>query len=565
MFFSLFSKPKVKVNAGKTNPVVLVILDGWGIAPASDGNAITLANPDNYNNLLANYPHSELLASGESVGLPANEVGNTEVGHLNIGAGRVILQDLPKINKAIQDGSFFENRAFYHAGFHAQKNNSKIHIMGLVSTGKVHSSIDHLYALLEFFQKTNNTRPIYIHLFTDGRDAPPQEGINVVTKLEDYLNKTKSAQIATISGRYYAMDRDKRWDRTKKTYEAMVKAIGPTATSASEALKASYAAGITDEFIVPTIINKNGLVENNDAAVFFNFRIDRPRQLTMSFVIKDFTKSNLTWEFDPYAVDYEHKHEGDKEVVLDKEPFARGGVLSNLYFVTMTQYQKNIPVNDIGFPPEIVSDCLSVILSKNNIEQMHMAESEKERFVTYYFDGLREEKQEGEDVAIVPSPHVPTYDKKPEMSVYSLTEEFKKVLNKDMYKFIVMNIANADMVGHTGNIQATIKAIKAVDACLKEIAESVMVCNGTLLITADHGNAEQKLRYDSSSFFFTSDKGKMSTDHTTNPVPFIAVSKNLFRSNKQIPKGILADISPTILKLLGLEIPPVMTGKNLLS
>jgi len=564
MIFNLFPKPQVKVKSGKLNPVVLLVLDGWGIAPDSPGNAISLANPLNYNSYLANYPHAELLASGESVGLPAGEVGNTEVGHLNLGAGRIILQDLPRINKAIEEGSFFENTAFYHAAFHANKNNSKLHLMGLLSSGNVHSSSKHLYALLEFLKKTN-TKNVYLHLFTDGRDAPPQEAESIFQKLEEYLKVNGIGQIATVAGRYYAMDRDKRWDRTEKAYNAMVKGEGDQAESAVAAIHQSYTKGITDEFIVPTVVNKNGLIGNNDAVIFFNYRIDRPRQLTSVFVVKDFQKSNLSWEFDPYTVKYDQKHTKDNEKVLDKDPFARGIPLQNLFFVTMTEYQKSLPVSDIAYPPEEVADCLSVVLSRNSVEQMHMSESEKERFVTYYFDGLREERAPLENTLIVPSPKVATYDKKPEMSVRELAEEFKNILNQDKYKFIVMNIANPDMVAHTGKIEPTIRAIKAVDLALKEIVDGVLACNGTILVTADHGNAEELITYPTNAYFFTSNSGTPNTDHSTNPVPILIINKSLQKSNKQIPNGILADIAPTILTLLGIQIPPVMSGQNLLS
>ncbi|CAN5323300.1 2,3-bisphosphoglycerate-independent phosphoglycerate mutase [soil metagenome] len=563
MFLNLFSKPKVKVHGGKINPTVLLVLDGWGIAPPSEGNAIALAKPKNYNEFLANYPHAELLAAGESVGLPANEVGNTEVGHLNMGAGRVILQDLKRIDKSIEDGSFFENKSFYRALFHAQKNKSKLHLVGLLSSGQVHSSAKHLYALLEFL-KRNNAQNVFLHLFTDGRDAPPEEAASVFEKLESYLKANKIGQVATVGGRYYGMDRDKRWERTQKAYDAMVKGIGPVALTSVEAIKQNYAKKITDEFIEPTVISKNGLISNNDAVIFFNYRIDRPRQITMSIVVKDFEGTNISWEFDPYSVKYEKKHEENTANIITKEPFPRGNPPLNLYSVTMTQYQKNLPVNEVAFPPEEVIDCLTEVLSKKQIAQMHMSESEKERFVTYYFDGLREERMAGEDVKIIPSPHVPTYDKRPQMSVAELAEEFKKVLNEDKYNFIIMNIANPDMVAHSGKIPETIKAIGAVDLALGEIVGGVLTCNGTILITGDHGNAEEMITYPSSSYFFTSKAGTMNTDHSSNPVPIIIINNSLKNSNKPIPNGKLADIAPTILKLMGIEIPPVMTGKNLL-
>lgn len=565
MIFDLFKKPKIVVHAGKIRPVVLVVLDGWGIAPPGSGNAITLANPQNFNFYWDNYPHSQLLAAGEAVGLPAEEVGNTEVGHLSMGAGRVILQSLRRIDRAIEDGSFFENKAFYHALFHSQKSNSKLHLIGLVSSGHVHASAQHLYALLDFLRRNKATN-VYLHVFTDGRDALPKDGINVIRKLEQYLESNNIGKIATISGRYWAMDRDRRWDRIQKTYEAMVKGDGPTYQNVTEAINASYGNNVTDEFIVPSVIDKNGLIGNNDAVIFFNYRIDRPRELTMSLVVKDFKSSNISWEFDPFATKYERKRGALTDTnFITTEPFSRGNIPSNLYFVTMTQYQANLPISEVAFPPEEIVDCLPIVLSKNGLMQMHMAESEKERFVTYYFDGLREDRQTGEEVVIVPSPRVATYDKKPEMSVKELAEEFKRVLNQDKYQFILINIANPDMVAHSGNLQATLKAIGHVDNALKEIVEGVLSCDGTVLITGDHGNAEEMVTYSSSSFFFTSSQGKMNTNHSSNPVPLIVVNKAFNKTNKKLGNGGLSDIAPTILSLIGIEIPPVMTGKNLIS
>ncbi len=563
MLFNLFKKPKIRVNPGKVQPVVLLVLDGWGIAAPSPGNAIALANPINFNQYLVDYPHSDLLASGESVGLPADEVGNTEVGHLSMGSGRIILQSLRRIDKAIEDGSFFENKSFYRALFHSQKNSSRLHIMGLLSSGHVHSSVDHLHALLEFL-KRNNAKNVYLHVFTDGRDADPKDGLAEITKLDEYLKLNNIGKIATVSGRYYAMDRDKRWDRTEKAYRAIVRAEGPNFVTAEEAIKNSYTNNITDEFILPSVIDKNGTVGDNDAVIFFNYRIDRPRQLTMAFVIRDFTAANISWEFDPYAVKYEKKHDLNESNNTSEKPFPRGVLPVNLYFVTMTQYQTNLPVSEVAYPPQEVIDCLAVVLAKRGILQMHMAESEKERFVTYYFDGLREQRQTGEDTLIVQSPKVATYDKKPEMSVFELTEEFKKVLNEDKFKFIVMNIANSDMVAHSGNLGATVKAIKSIDIALKDIVESVLICNGTLLITGDHGNSEEMITYPSSSYFFTSGEGRINTNHSSNPVPLIVINKTFYKSDKKVANGMLADVAPTILKIMGIEIPPVMTGKNLL-
>ncbi len=565
---NLFPKPEVRLSPGNIKPVVLLILDGWGLAPDSTGNAIAHAKKPNMDSINATYPHGELVASGESVGLPANEVGNTEVGHLNLGAGRIILQDLKRISKAIKDGDFFENKALRDAAEHAKKNNSKFHIIGLASTGNVHSSMEHFWALLDFCRRQQLTQ-VYLHLFTDGRDAAPKEGIEVIKQIEEYTKTNGIGKIATIGGRYFGMDRDRRWDRVEKAYKAMVQGIGPTAKSGVEAMNASYAAEKTDEFVEPTVIvdqagKPTAMIGNNDAAVFFNYRIDRPRELTMAMTVADFTKANISWEFDPYAVKYGQKHANEKAEVQASEPFKRGVIPQNLFFVTMTQYQRNIPASAIAFPPQVIDFGLTQVIAQASLKQMHMSESEKERFVTYYFDGLKEDKVPGEDVLIVPSPRVPTYDKKPQMSVLDLAYEFKKVLAKDTYSFVVMNFANADMVGHTGNIKAATKAVEYVDKAVGEVVKAVLAVDGTLLITADHGNAEEMITFANANFFFTTDKGSANTDHSNNPVPIIIVKKGFENQVKTISKGISGDVAPTILALMGLPIPPAMTGKNLL-
>src|SRR4030043_2305144 len=395
MIFNLFQKPKIQVRAGKLNPTVLIILDGWGIAPPSAGNAITQAKIPNFNKYMSTYPHGQLLASGESVGLPANEVGNTEVGHLNMGTGRVILQDLKRINLAIEKGYIYDNSALLKASSHVKKYKSRLHIMGLVSSGSVHSSINHLYGLLQFCKKEEIPH-VFIHMFTDGRDAPPNSSIEIAEKLEMYLETSRIARIASVSGRYYAMDRDRRWSRTEKTYKAMVMGQGVTANSTIEAIKTAYGKGETDEFIEPTVIigpeGKPEVIEDNDAAVFFNYRVDRPRQLTMAFVMPDFEKlKTFDFGYDPET----SKVEGEVKI---SETFIRQKVPKNLFFVTMTEYQKNLPVSAVAFGPEQVNDPIGRMLSEAGIRQLRMAESEKERFVTYYFNGLKEEPFQGEDV-----------------------------------------------------------------------------------------------------------------------------------------------------------------------
>jgi 2,3-bisphosphoglycerate-independent phosphoglycerate mutase len=565
-----FRRPEIKLSVGKTRPVVLLILDGWGIAPPSPGNAISLAKTPNMTKLQSMFPHGELVASGESVGLPANEVGNTEVGHLNLGAGRIVLQDLKRISKAIKDGDFFLNKAFRDAAEHVVKNNSKMHVIGLVSSGEVHSSLDHFYGVLDFC-KRSGIKNVYLHLFTDGRDAPPKEGIEIIKNIENYLKAGNPGVIATVMGRYYGMDRDRRWDRIQLAYEAIVRGKGKTALNAEDALKASYLAGKTDEFIEPTVLlNPQGLpiatVGDNDAAIFFNFRIDRPRELSMAMTVPDFTQANISWEFDPYATKYGQTHvsANDNAHVQAKEPFARGRLPSNLFFVTMTRYQKNLPVSAVAFPPETIEKSLPQILAEQNIPQMHMAESEKERFVTYYFDGQKEEKFPLEDTLIVPSPKVPTYDKKPEMSVANLSYEVQKVLAEDKYRFFVINFANVDMVAHTGQIQPTIKAIEHVDKAVGEILNAVLQVDGTLVITADHGNGEELLTYPQGSYFFTTSKGAVNTDHSNFPVPIIFANRQTAGKVKIITGGILADVAPTILAIMGIAKPEEMTGKNLL-
>lgn len=549
------------VKKSKIQPVVLLVLDGFGAAPPSEGNAIHLAQTPNYDKYLSFYPHTELIASGESVGLPANEVGNTEVGHLTMGAGRVILQDLKRINTAIETGAFFDNKAFLQAVGHVRSNNSNLHLMGLVGTGSVHASLEHLYSLIKFCKK-ENVQNVFLHLFTDGRDSPPQKGIELVKDIESKLKEYKIGQIASVSGRYYAMDRDRRWQRTEKVYKAIVLGHGEQFASAQEAVQASYQSGNTDEFVPPSVIIKDNMpvatVNDNDACIFFNFRVDRPRQLTMAFVVENF--ENLR------SFDFGYDPEISKEVgeVKIEATFERGKVPQNLFFVTMTEYAEKIPVNAIAFGPETVKNPFVMVLSNSGLFQMHMAESEKERFVTYYFDGLRETPPRGEEVKIVSSPKVATYDKKPEMSLPDLVNEFKKQLSKDTYHFFVLNFANPDMVAHTGNVKATIKAIEYVDKWMAVLVDEVLKRDGTVFLTADHGNAEEMLTFPTSTFFYTTSKGEVNTDHSNNPVPFVVINNTLYGKDVQMSKGSLGDIATTILKYMNLPIPNEMTGKNLL-
>ncbi len=562
MFFDLFNRNNSGSNG--LRPVMLLVLDGWGLAPPNKGNAISNARTPNMDSYYRTYPHCDLIASGESVGLPANEVGNTEVGHLTLGAGRTMNQDLKRINSAIADGSFFDNRAIAQAISYANQNGSKLHIMGLVGNGNVHSSLPHLKSIIQFC-KSSDFSNFYIHAFTDGRDSPPNDAENVIKELEEMLRINRAGRIASVTGRYWAMDRDRRWERTERAYNALVLGQGRIVNSAFEAVTTSYAIGQTDEFIEPTVISEDGrpvaTIDDNDAVIFFNFRIDRPRQLTMAFVLPDFeTLRSYDFGHEPIEPNTAHK-EGKVDF---GSTFKRQKRLKNVFFVTMTEYQKGLPVGAIVYPPEVVAQPLAQVISEHSLLQIHLSESEKERFVTYYFDGLREGPFAGEEYKIVASPKVATYDKRPEMSVFGVTDEIKNALSKGKYSFLVANFANADMVAHSGSVPAAIVAIEALDRAIGMVVEAVLKHHGTVLITADHGNAESMLTYAETSFFFTTTTGDVNTDHTNNPVPFIAINKAWEGNPRVLPRGALYDVAPTILRLLELPIPPEMKGRNLL-
>ena len=513
------------------NSVILIVLDGFGMAPPGPGNAIYLSNPVFINGLLTSFPNTVLKASGEAVGLPQGEVGNTEVGHLNLGAGRIVYQDLPRINMSIADGGFYKNQSFLDCINHVKKYNSKLHIMGLVSDGIVHSSIDHLWSLL-YFAKENQVSNVFIHPFTDGRDSSPKSALGVIKTIEEKTTQLGIGKIASVSGRYYAMDRDNRWERTAKAYVCLTKGQGVKSDSPAHAIEESYKTGVTDEFILPTNIYENNqpvaLIEPHDSIIFFNYRIDRAKQLTEAFVL-----DNLD---------------------ANTSAFQRENKIDELFFVTMTEYQHHLPVR-IAFSPILVNYPLGKVFEDNKMPQLRLAESEKERFVTFYFNGQREAPFKLEDRIIIPSPKVPTYDLKPEMSAYELTNTLINKISENKYPFILLNFANADMVGHTGNIQATIMAIKTLNQCLEKIVSQVLKSEHTLLITGDHGNAEQKINPQT---------GEISTEHTMSPVPFIAVNNQLEGHFTKLPQGILADISPTILSLMNVSKPDSMTGRNLL-
>ncbi len=538
-------------------PIVLIILDGWGLAPPGPGNAISLAKLSVMPKLWADYPHAELMASGEAVGLPPGEDGNTETGHINIGAGRVVYQDLPRITMAIADGSFFSNPAFDGAIAYAREHRSNLHLLGVVSDAGVHASREHLYALLALVKERGPDIPVYIHVFTDGRDAPPTSAKRFVAEVEGRCASLGIGRIATVMGRYYAMDRDRRWERTERAYTALTEVIARTAPNAPAAITASYAEGKTDEFIEPTVIlDPDGKpyprIANHDAVIFYNFRIDRPRQLTRAFVLPDFETEPASASFDPYAVKYFHKHLVDSAVRANA--FHRRVTLPNIYFATMTEYEYNLP-SVVAFPPQKIATTMGSVFASRKARQLHVSETEKERFITYYFNGLREERFEGEDCVIVPSPQVATYDMAPDMSALAVTRELIDRISSGTYAFAAVNFANPDMVAHTGNIPAAVRAVETTDACVGKIAETVLSLGGTCAVTADHGNVEEMLGAD----------GSMDTEHSTYPVPFIMADAALRNYPHQLPKGKLADVAPTILSFRKIPVPVEMTGKNLLA
>jgi len=545
----------------KPNFVILAILDGWGISAPNAGNAISLANTINMNRFLASYPHTQLSAFGESVGLPHGEAGNTETGHLNLGAGRIVYQDLMRINMSIADGTFFNNQELLNAIAHANKNNSNLHIMGLVGAGGVHSNLEHLFALIQLCSRNKFNR-VFLHLFTDGRDSPPTAAKVYIEQIKEVCQRENVGQIASLMGRYWAMDRDHRWDRTEKAYLALTKGQGNLVKSCLEAVDMSYENGKTDEFIDPSIVtdpngNPVATIKDNDAVIFFNFRVDRPRQLSRAFVLNDFNNAENAQSFDPYLIKYKHKHtNGDTKEI---HTFDRPPKLNNLYFCTMTQYEKPLVEEGtkVAYAPENVDMPLGRVISENGFKQLRASESEKERFVTFYFNGQQEIAMEQEERLIVPSPKVATYDLKPEMSSVELTDAILNKLKSSLdYKFVVVNYAATDMVGHTGNIGSAVKACQTVDECVGRLASFCLAYDGALVITADHGNCEQMIDAQS---------GQISTEHSANPVPLIIITKELMGRSEMLTTGILADVAPTILGLLDIQIPSQMSGRNLLS
>ncbi len=507
----------------KDNVKMLMILDGFGKNPNKDGNAIELANTPNIDKLMKKYPVTEIYTSGLNVGLPDGQMGNSEVGHTNIGAGRIVYQELTRITKSIENGDFFSIQEFIDAIDNCKKNNSKLHILGLVSDGGVHSHIRHLYGLLEL-AKRRDFEDVYVHCFLDGRDTPPASAETYIIKLEEKMKEKGVGKIASISGRFYSMDRDKRWERVKKCYDAIVKGEGNKSGSAISAIESSYQKEVFDEFVEPTLIcngeNPIATIKENDSVIFFNFRPDRAREITRALVDENF--------------------DGFENEKL------------NLYFVCFTSYDETMPNVKIAFKKEPLINTFGEVISKSGYTQLRIAETEKYAHVTFFFNGGEEKQYEGEDRILIPSPKVETYDMKPEMSAYEVTEKVVEAINNDKYDCIILNYANPDMVGHTGNLEAAIKAVEAIDECVGEIVNSILKKEGTLLITADHGNSEQMIDYKT---------GEPHTAHTTNPVPLILVTED---KNLKVKSGKLADLAPTLLDLMNIEKPKEMTGESLL-
>ena len=506
-------------------PLALIILDGWGLNEHSENNAIAAARIPNLDALLARYPHTGLVASGEDVGLPKGQMGNSEVGHLNMGAGRIVYQELTRINLAVRDSSFYDNPVLREAMEGVRKNKSALHLMGLLSDGGVHSHINHLYALLELARDQGLDR-VFVHAFLDGRDVPPANAREYIMPLAERMEKMETGQTATVMGRYYAMDRDNRWERSREAYYAMVDGRGYKASSALVAVDEAYARGETDEFVKPTVVVDGagvpvGRVRSGDGVIFFNFRPDRARQITRAFVDQEFSG------------------------------FERPAERPRVHFVCLTQYCKTVEA-PVVFRPQTLVNTLGEVLSYHNLRQLRLAETEKYAHVTFFFNGGVEKPSRGEDRVLIPSPQVATYDLQPEMSACGVADALIAKIKENVYNVMVVNFANADMVGHTGVIKAAVKAVEAVDGCVGQAVQAVLEAGGIAIITADHGNVEM----------MRDKEGKTHTAHTTNDVPFILVSEE--HLGVALRRGRLADVAPTMLQLLGIEKPPEMTGSSLL-
>lgn len=517
---------------------MLIILDGWGVAPDCDGNAITRADTPVMDRLILNYPAMTLSAASTEVGLNWGEMGNSEVGHLNIGAGRVYYQMMPRINKSIADGSFLDNAVLNEAMARAKANGSRLHLIGLVSQGGVHSHQDHLFKLLDLASRVG-IKDVFVHAILDGRDTVFNAGIDFVTKTTEVMKKLRVGKIATLSGRYFAMDRDNRWERIEQAYRAIAEGVGEKAEDPLEAIKASYEKKVYDEEFVPTVLTENGrpvaVVGPDDSVIFWNFREDRARELTKVFVDPAFDKFERVYQ-------------------------------PGIYFATLTEYEKGLPVH-VAFPPDIIAECLAKTISDNGLKQLHIAETEKYAHVTFFVNGQREEVFPGEDRLLVPSPKVASYAEKPAMSEREVTDKVVSAIQDNAYDFILMNYAAPDMVGHTGNLEATIEAVKVTDECVGKVVEATLALGGVVFITADHGNAEEVKNLQT---------GALDKEHSTSPVPLIIVGKQFEGMNMGLPEGlgadltlvppvgVLGDVAPTILSVLGLPQPDEMTGRPLI-
>ena len=509
----------------RKKPVVLMILDGYGLNSSTKGNGVALAKTPVMDKLMAEYPYVKGYASGLAVGLPDGQMGNSEVGHLNMGAGRIVYQELTRITKSIEDGDFFENTELLGAIENCKKNNSDLHLYGLLSDGGVHSHITHVFALLEL-AKRNGIKNVYVHCFMDGRDTAPDSGKDFIAKLYDKMEELGVGEIASVTGRYYAMDRDNRWDRVEKAYRALTLGEGNQAACGKCAIKASYEAGKTDEFVEPTVITKDGkpvgVIKDKDSVICFNFRPDRAREITRCFCDDEFTG------------------------------FVRGS-RKDVYYVCFTDYDVTIPNKYVAFKKEKITNTFGEFLAANNMTQARIAETEKYAHVTFFFNGGIEEPNKGEDRILVKSPKVATYDLQPEMSALEVCDKLCEAIRSDKYDVIIINFANPDMVGHTGVIDAVIKAIETVDACVGRAVEAVKEKDGVMFICADHGNAE---------VLVDENTGEPYTAHTTNPVPFILVNYDNEYTLKE--NGKLCDIVPTLIDIMGMEKPAEMTGQSLL-
>ncbi len=502
-------------------PVALIILDGYGYRAEEKGNAIAAAKTPNMDKLLATCSNTTIHASGMDVGLPDGQMGNSEVGHTNIGAGRIVYQELTRITKSIQDGDFFENAALVRAMNHCKEKGTALHLFGLLSDGGVHSHNTHLYALVEMAKRMGLTK-VFVHGFLDGRDVPPSSGADFVKALYEKLQEIGVGKIASVMGRYYAMDRDNRWERVEKAYRAMVLGEGELCECPYEAVLNSYKAEVTDEFVLPTVVCDNGApvgkIAKDDAVVFFNFRPDRAREISRTLVDPDF--SGFAREYFP------------------------------VHYVCMTQYDKDMPNVDVAFRPESLDNTFGAYISQKGLRQLRIAETEKYAHVTFFFNGGVEQPYEGEERILIPSPKVATYDLKPEMSAYEVTDAVVKEIEAEKFDVIVLNFANCDMVGHTGVFDAAVAAVEAVDTCVGRVIDAIQKVGGVALITADHGNADQMIDEENGGAF---------TAHTTNVVPLILVG-----DDRKLKEGRLADLAPTLLDLMGIEQPTEMSGESLL-